>query len=406
MALPPVHRHLYTCEEQPMNSCEQDFEFLKTLTILHVEDDDDACKQLGRFLQRRAGTLVSAHNGAEGLEAFRSRPPNIVITDIQMPVMDGLTMAQEIRAIDPAVPIIVTTAFEHTNYLLRSIDIGVDKYVTKPVDYSRLDIALLECAHRLRAEEQLKQQQKMEAEALRVKQFAFLGILAGGMAHDFNNLLQVILGGVSLAKTMLKPGSNAHDLLEMVEKSSGQAHELSQRLLLLSNGGNGLMQSTSLAPLVTSVVDAVLDGTTITREYDIPAEHPLLKLDESKMRQVISHLALNARDAMPTGGMLRIAARPRTISPDDNLPLLPGDYMHLTFSDTGRGIAPENLPKIFYPYFTTKRMGSRKGTGLGLALCQTIIGRHAGMISAESSQGEGATFHIYLPVAGDDTFDM
>ena len=131
-------------------------DFLKTLTVLYVEDDPDAREQLGRFLQRRIGTLITAENGVAGLAAFGNRHPNIVVTDIQMPVMDGLTMAQEIRKLDPAIPIIVVTAFEQTDYLMRSIEIGMDKYVAKPVDPDRLVAALQACADRLHSEKNLR----------------------------------------------------------------------------------------------------------------------------------------------------------------------------------------------------------------------------------------------------------
>ncbi len=131
-------------------------DYLSTLTILYVEDDRDAREHLIRFLQHRVGTLITAENGAAGLEAFVSRRPQIVITDIQMPEMDGLILAQEIHKLDAAVPIIVVTAFEQTDYLLRAIDIGLDKYVAKPVNPNRLHASLLECADRLRAEKQLR----------------------------------------------------------------------------------------------------------------------------------------------------------------------------------------------------------------------------------------------------------
>ena len=131
-------------------------DYLKTLTILYVEDDFDAREQLGTFLQRRVGSLITAENGAAGLEAFVGRHPHIVVTDIQMPEMDGLTMTQEIRKLDATVPVIVVTAFEQTDYLLRSIEIGMDKYVTKPVNPDRLHAALLQCAERLRSESQFR----------------------------------------------------------------------------------------------------------------------------------------------------------------------------------------------------------------------------------------------------------
>jgi DNA-binding NarL/FixJ family response regulator len=129
----------------------EDESFLKTLTLLHVEDDPAARAEMGVFLGRRAGTLLTARDGTEGLAAFRATPAHIVITDIRMPSMDGLAMAQAIRALDPGVPIIVTTAFEDTDYLMRSVAFGIDQFVVKPIRTNRLEFALLACAHRLRA---------------------------------------------------------------------------------------------------------------------------------------------------------------------------------------------------------------------------------------------------------------
>ena len=130
--------------------------FLKSLTVLYVEDDAEARNQLGHYLEHRVKTLFTAENGASGLEIFQKEHPDIVITDIQMPVMDGLTLAHEIRKQDKTTPIIVTTAFEQTDYLMRAINIGVDKYVSKPVCTDRMLTALLECSRTLRTERQVK----------------------------------------------------------------------------------------------------------------------------------------------------------------------------------------------------------------------------------------------------------
>ena len=130
----------------------QDVQFLSTLTVLYAEDDTETrtLTLTGVFLGRRAGTLLTAGDGAEGLALFKARGAQIVITDIRMPRMDGLEMAQEIRRLDPSVLMIVTTAFEETAYLARSITIGIDQYVVKPIPAERLDYALLTCARRLR----------------------------------------------------------------------------------------------------------------------------------------------------------------------------------------------------------------------------------------------------------------
>lgn len=110
-----------------------DKEFLKGLTVLYVEDEEDIKEQFSRFLNRRIGTLYVASNGKEGLELFNEHNPDVIITDIQMPEMDGLTMAEAIRKVNEKIPIIVVTAFNESDYLLKSIDLGIDKYLFKPI---------------------------------------------------------------------------------------------------------------------------------------------------------------------------------------------------------------------------------------------------------------------------------
>lgn len=130
--------------------------FLKTVSVLYAEDNPDIRSQLSQFLRRRVGTLYLAENGQEGLEIFRTQQPDIVITDILMPVMDGLKMAEAIKALDEETPIIVTTAFNEQDYFLKAIDIGVDKYVMKPVDTGQLLKVVLRSAHILRQRRELE----------------------------------------------------------------------------------------------------------------------------------------------------------------------------------------------------------------------------------------------------------
>ena len=134
-------------------------EYMKSLTVLYIEDEKDSRKLCSDFLSRIVGVLVTAHNGAEGLEAWRRHKPDIIITDIQMPVMDGLAMLQEIRRFDLAVPVIILTAFEEPKYLKRSIELGVSGYVVKPLHLSRFTEALLKCARNLLVEYELRQAQ-------------------------------------------------------------------------------------------------------------------------------------------------------------------------------------------------------------------------------------------------------
>lgn len=134
---------------------ENDQAFLKGLTLLYVEDEEQVRTQFVRFLSRLVGKLLVARDGEEGLAIYHEQAPHMILTDILMPVRDGLEMAREIRAVDRKIPIILLTAFEQIDYLKNSINIGVDKYVTKPVDGLHLQQTLLECARRLRLEDDL-----------------------------------------------------------------------------------------------------------------------------------------------------------------------------------------------------------------------------------------------------------
>jgi signal transduction histidine kinase len=399
-----------------------DIEFLRNLKVLYVEDSDDVRAQLGLFLKRRTGFLIVAANGREGLDAFQSEQPHIVITDIMMPVMDGLDMAKEIRTLDQSVPIIVTTAFEQTDYLLRSIEIGVDKYVVKPVDTERLNQAMLVCAHRLRGEDQLRRQRKLDAELMRTRHVEAMGILASGLAHDYNNLLQVITGYVSLAKINAEPGGKIYEYLAVAEKSAAQANELGQRLRHLAKRSEANYRIGQLGIVIVESINSVLTENRddkiiyqagkpdtykseiptdirIKVEYDWPQNLPPVKFDESQMRKVFTSLAQNALEAMAFEGTIKVIARQRLLNENDNLPLPDGEYLQISLVDSGRGIEPEHIPLVFEPYFSTKDSYNQKGLGLSLALCQTIINRYGGMISVESVSGTGAVFTILLPVA-------
>jgi PAS domain S-box-containing protein len=152
-----------------------DLDYLQNLTILYVEDDEDIRGQLAQFLKRRCGNLVLAENGKKGLALFEQHKPDIIISDILMPEMDGLKMGEAIRELNPNVPIILTTAFEEPRYFHRAIDLGIDKYVTKPVDLSLLEGALVKCTRSIRAEKSLHQLQERTFELLEAQRIAKVG---------------------------------------------------------------------------------------------------------------------------------------------------------------------------------------------------------------------------------------
>lgn len=366
------------------------------ISVLYVEDDTATREQVSRILSARGYQLLVAENGEQGLDLFGKHTPDIVLTDIMMPRLNGLEMARAMRSTSPEIQIACITAFSDTNYLIEAIDIGINQFVLKPLEFHRLFTALDRCQEVV----DLRRRKKiLEAENLRTKKIEAIGILAGGMAHDFNNLLQVILGYVSLALMYAEPGSKTASMLELAEQSSQGARELSTRLLAFAKGGDAFMKPAQLEQLVKECTETELKSApAIKLAFNLRNDLPPVILDINQIQQVIVNLVINAREAMPHGGSLHVSSSVVTLPPANNFTLPPAEYVHVLFEDTGVGIPPEIMPNIFDPYFTTKEMGSQKGMGLGLALCYSTIKRHQGHILAESKQGTGTRIHIYLPV--------
>lgn len=366
------------------------------ISLLYVEDEASTREQVSRVLAARGYRLTVAENGRQGLDFFQEQSPDIVLTDIMMPGLSGLEMSRAIRSLSPEIQIACMTAFSDTSYLIEAIDIGVNQFVLKPIEFHRLFTALDRCQEMV---ELRKRQKILEAESLHTKKIEAIGILAGGIAHDFNNLLQVILGYVSLARMNAEPESKTESLLAIVEQTSESARELGTRLLTFAKGGNACMKATQLEESLRNDVEAELNSTpAIKLIFELQDGLPLVKIDVDQIRQVIANLATNAREAMPEGGELHVSASVTSLTELNNFALPPGEYLHILFADTGVGIPPESMAKIFDPYFSTKEMGTQKGMGLGLAICYSIIKHHNGHMQAQSRLGEGTRIHIYLPV--------
>lgn len=248
----------------------------------------------------------------------------------------------------------------------------------------------------IKTSEEITDQKKLEAETLKARKNEAIGILAGGMAHDFNNLLQVILGYISLARMHAESPAKVIELLSVAEKSSEQARALSYRLLLLAKGGEGAPHPVELSSLIMSVLETALKGARINLVLSLKPALFRIMGDDSQLTLVFENIVTNALEAMPQGGELRVMAENLTL--DHPLPgLAAGSYVHCSFTDSGKGIAPDVLPRIFDPYVTTKEMGDRKGLGLGLTLCYSIAKKHKGLVSVDSPPDGGATVHIYFP---------
>lgn len=232
-----------------------------------------------------------------------------------------------------------------------------------------------------------------------------VGILAGGIAQDFNSLLSVIIGNISLARMEVPPGEKVYDLLLESEKASCQAADIAEKLITFSEGGWLVRREERLVTLLDELVAShslkVRPG--ISFKTQLPLALSSIFVDEGQFKQALLNVLLNAADAMPEGGEVRIFAAAITVEHGDIPTLQPGQYVKLTIKDQGPGIPNKYLDKIFDPYFSTKNSLDQRGMGLGLSISYSIIKKHEGWIDIESEEGAGTTVYIYVPVFTDES---
>ena len=241
----------------------------------------------------------------------------------------------------------------------------------------------------------ITEKRKMEQELLRTQKLESLGNLAGGIAHDFNNLLTGIINNVTLAK-MAAQDNKVKARLAKIEKGSLQARNLTQQLLTFSRGGAPIRKATSIKELIRDSASFALRGSNVRCHFYIPDDLWPADIDEGQISQVLHNLIMNADEAMPEGGVIKVEAQ-NEVQPKDTATLRQGKYIRISIEDQGVGIPQKFLSRIFDPYFTTKQ----KGSGLGLATAYSIVRRHNGAIDMESEVGVGTTFSIWLPASGE-----
>lgn len=260
----------------------------------------------------------------------------------------------------------------------------------------RIQSYLFDDTPRKLLEEQLRQAQKMES----------LGTLAGGIAHDFNNILGIILGYTSVLEQGPVTSKKLSQTIEAINKATQRGASLVRQLLTFARKTETVMESVLLNDSIQEVTKLIRGTFPKTIEIDTTLQPglPPIVADATQMHQVLLNLCVNARDAMPKGGLLSI--RSSTVPADRLAAKFPkaggSQYVHLEVADTGIGMDEQTRQRIFDPFFTTK--GPGKGTGLGLALVYSIIETHNGFIEVDSRPGRGSTFHIYLPI--DERFGL
>jgi two-component system, cell cycle sensor histidine kinase and response regulator CckA len=246
--------------------------------------------------------------------------------------------------------------------------------------------------------DQLHQSQKLET----------IGMLAGGIAHDFNNMLAAILGYTELMLEEKSEQDTEYRALSYIHSSTERAAALVKQLLVYSRKSTAELKPVRVGALIDEtlqMLERTLPKTIRIMAY-VDEEQDRVMGDAGRLQQAIMNLCLNARDAMPNGGELRIEVGRLSVEKPVEMPraqMRPGDYVRIRIQDTGQGMAPDVLAHIWDPFFTTKPAG--EGTGLGLAVVQGIMQTHHGHVQVESQVGRGTSFYLYLPAASEPQID-
>ena len=250
---------------------------------------------------------------------------------------------------------------------------------------NRILVVVENITERKQFELHLQHSQKMEA----------ISTLAGGIAHDFNNLLGVITGNVSYSLSQLNKNDELFEVLSDIQEGTKQAQKLTQQLLTFSKGGEPIKKVADLNQVIKESSQFVIRGSKSSCEFDLSENLSMVEIDTGQINQVINNLLINANQAMPHGGKIRIRTSNVIIEPDNKLALADGRYVLITVEDQGIGILKEHLSKIFDPFFTTRQ----KGNGLGLSSVYAIIKKHNGHITVNSELNKGTVFNVYIPAS-------
>jgi PAS domain S-box-containing protein len=239
---------------------------------------------------------------------------------------------------------------------------------------------------------------RIQAERAKAARLESLGLLAGGIAHDFNNILTAVMGNVSMARATLPETGPPITLLSEAEQACVRARQLTWQLLTFSKGGIPVKKPLGISRILHESAAMALRGSAVRCTFDLPPDLSTVEADEVQLVQVFTNVLINAQEAMPNGGVIRVTAE-NVVEADrrseNALLVVPGHYVRVSIVDEGIGIPRENIGRIFDPYFSTKQRGS----GLGLATTYSIVKNHGGFLVIDSTLGRGTTVRLSLPAS-------
>lgn len=366
--------------------------------ILIVDDESGFRETLARRLEKRGAVVNQAAGGKEALASLAQEPVDVVLLDVRMPGMDGLSVLGHIRQEHPDTEVILITGNVSTQEGVAGIKAGAFDYLTKPIEIEHLIGKIRQAFDKLiRAQEQAREARfriRMEQQLIAADRLAALGTLSAGTAHEINNPLAIINDAAGWLKSRAAKDESISDAmrkdfdlaLDKIESSVKRARRITHQLLSFSRQTDSMTKEFNLSELAVEVVELTRKiASDIQAEVSAACEVKDMRLwsDPYQVRQVLINLVTNGLQAAAPGGAVELII---TGNETDAIAIV---------RDNGPGIPPENFERIFEPFFTTKSPG--EGTGLGLSVSRGIIEKLGGRIEVESKLGAGAVFKVILP---------
>jgi signal transduction histidine kinase len=413
------------------------------VNIILVDDQPAKLLSYEVILSQLGETLIKANSAHEALSHLLKHDIAVVLIDVQMPDLDGFELAAMIREHPrfQQIALIFVSAI-HLSDLdrLRGYEAGGVDYVPVPVvpEVLRAKVRVFAELHRktralerlnadleqrvadrtadlersraalqrlneeleVRIEQRTREREQALAQLFEAQKIDTIGQLTGGVAHDFNNLLMAMLGSLEVLKKRLKDDSASQRLLENALKGAERGAALTQRLLAFARRQELRPEIVDISELVVGMQDLLARalGPEIRLENHLPSNLPSVLIDANQLELAVLNLAVNARDAMPSGGLLSLSASEMDRSDPEAPPGLKArPYIRLSVVDTGQGMDETTLARAAEPFFTTKGIG--KGTGLGLSMVQGLAAQSGGGLVLANEPGKGARIDLWLPQA-------
>ena len=366
--------------------------------LLIVDDESGFRETLARRLEKRGAVVNQAADGKEALASLAREPVDVVLLDVRMPGMDGLSVLERIRQEHPDTEVILITGNVSTPEGVAGIKAGAFDYLTKPIEIEHLAGKIRQAFDKLiRCQEQAREARfraRMEQQLIAADRLAALGTLSAGTAHEINNPLAIINEAAGWLKSRVAKDESISDAmrkdldfaLDKIESSVKRARRITHQLLSFSRQADSVTKEFNLSELAVEVVELTRKvASEVQAEVIAACELKDMRLwsDPYQVRQVLLNLVTNGLQAAALGGTVELIV---TGNETDAIAVV---------RDNGPGIPPENLERIFEPFFTTKPPG--EGTGLGLSVSRGIIEKLGGRIEVESKLGAGAVFKVILP---------